>query len=148
MAPKGTPAAIVNRLNTELGRITSNAEVRRAWATQGSTAMTMGVDEFNRYLVDDIAKWARIVKISGVRAESPAMQRVVNGIPCTLASAPTARLLDVLPMPSEAPSLGAGEASIGPAAATIANALFDALGVRLRELPLTRRNIIAAMDRT
>jgi tripartite-type tricarboxylate transporter receptor subunit TctC len=69
MAPKGTPTAIVNRLNAELGRITANPEVRRAWAAQGTAAMTMGVDEFTRYLNDDIAKWARIVKISGAKPE-------------------------------------------------------------------------------
>ena len=31
--------------------------------------MTMGVDEFTRYVNDDITKWARIVKISGAKAE-------------------------------------------------------------------------------
>ena len=69
MAPKGTPAAIVARLNAELGKITSSAEVRRAWAAQGTTPMTMGVDEFTRYMDSDIAKWARIVKFSGATAE-------------------------------------------------------------------------------
>ena len=37
--------------------------------SQGTTAMTMGVDEFGRYTNDDIAKWARIVKFSGAKAE-------------------------------------------------------------------------------
>jgi tripartite-type tricarboxylate transporter receptor subunit TctC len=69
MAPRGTPPVVVNKLQVELNRITSNPEVRRAWAAQGTTAMTMGVDEFNRFLADDIAKWARIVKISGAKAE-------------------------------------------------------------------------------
>jgi tripartite-type tricarboxylate transporter receptor subunit TctC len=69
MAPKGTPVAVVNRLNAEIGKITANPEVRRAWAAQGTTAMTMGVDEFTRYMNDDIAKWARIVKFSGAKAE-------------------------------------------------------------------------------
>jgi tripartite-type tricarboxylate transporter receptor subunit TctC len=69
MAPRGTPAAVVNRLNAEVGRITADAEVRRTWAAQGTTAMTMSVDEFTRYMNDDIAKWARIVKISGAKAD-------------------------------------------------------------------------------
>ena len=69
MAPKGTPAAVIDRLNAELGKITSNPEVRRAWTAQGTTAMTMSVDEFTRYMNDDIAKWAQIVKISGAKAE-------------------------------------------------------------------------------
>ncbi len=57
-------------------------------------------------------------------------------------------LVDVLLMPSTEPSLGAGEASMGPTAAAIANALYDALGVRVRDLPLTAERIVAAMDRT
>jgi tripartite-type tricarboxylate transporter receptor subunit TctC len=69
MAPKGTPAAIINRLNAEVSKITSNAEVRRAWAAQGSAAMTMGVDEFARYVQADINKWAQVVKVSGAKAE-------------------------------------------------------------------------------
>ena len=69
MAPKGTPAAIVARLNAEIGKITSNPDVRRAWATQGTAAMTMSVDEFTRYLEADIGKWAQVVKVSGAKAE-------------------------------------------------------------------------------
>ena len=51
----------------------------------------------------------------------------------------------VLDRPSERP-MGAGEASQGPTAAAIANAVFDAIGVRVRDLPLTPERIIAAMD--
>ena len=42
------------------------------------------------------------------------------------------------------PFLGAGEASCGPAGAAIANAIFDATGVRARRLPLTPENLRAA----
>ena len=69
MAPKGTPVAVINKLTAELAKITANPDVRRAWAAQGTTAMTMGVDEFTRYTADDISKWARIVKVSGAKAE-------------------------------------------------------------------------------
>jgi len=69
MAPKGTPPAVINKLNAEVSKITSNPEVRRAWTAQGTTAMTMGVDEFTRYMNEDITKWARIVKFSGAKAE-------------------------------------------------------------------------------
>jgi CO/xanthine dehydrogenase Mo-binding subunit len=47
---------------------------------------------------------------------------------------------------SELPSLGAGEAAQGPTAAAIANALHDALGVRVRDLPLTPERIVQAME--
>jgi CO/xanthine dehydrogenase Mo-binding subunit len=43
------------------------------------------------------------------------------------------------------PSLGVGETAQGPTAAAIGNALYDALGVRVRTLPLTGEQILAAM---
>ena len=69
MAPKGTPPAVVQRLHAEVAKVTGDAEVRRLWAEQGTVPLTMATDEFTRYLNDDIAKWARIVKISGAKAE-------------------------------------------------------------------------------
>jgi CO/xanthine dehydrogenase Mo-binding subunit len=52
--------------------------------------------------------------------------------------------VEVIPRPEEKP-LGAGEAAHGPVAGAIANAVFDALGVRVRDLPITRERIVAAM---
>ncbi len=42
--------------------------------------------------------------------------------------------------------VGAGEAAHGPVTAAIANAVFDCLGVRVRNLPITRDSLIAAME--
>ena len=55
--------------------------------------------------------------------------------------------IDVTLMPAEGqPSLGAGEASLGPTAAAIGNAVFDALGVRVRDLPMRPGRILEAID--
>ena len=69
LAPKGTPAAIVNRLNEEVGRMASDPQVVQAWAKQGATPMKMNPEAFTKYMQDDITKWARIVKISGAKAD-------------------------------------------------------------------------------
>jgi tripartite-type tricarboxylate transporter receptor subunit TctC len=69
MAPRGTPAPIVSRLHAEISRITANAEVRRAWAAQGTSAMSMSLEEFTRFIDDDIAKWARVVKAANIKPE-------------------------------------------------------------------------------
>jgi hypothetical protein len=50
----------------------------------------------------------------------------------------------VLDRPDQ-PSLGAGEAAQGPVAAAIANAVADALGVRVRSLPLTPDKLLQAV---
>jgi CO/xanthine dehydrogenase Mo-binding subunit len=53
--------------------------------------------------------------------------------------------VEVLLLNNDFPSLGAGEAAQGPTAAAIANALHDALGVRVGDLPLTPERIVKAM---
>jgi nicotinate dehydrogenase subunit B len=45
----------------------------------------------------------------------------------------------------EMPALGGGEPSSAPIAAAIANAIFDAVGVRLREAPFTPERIMAGL---
>ena len=69
MAPKATPPEIVRRLNAEITAIAGRPEVRDDWARQGAVAMKMNPEEFGRYIVDDIAKWERIVKISGAKPD-------------------------------------------------------------------------------
>jgi len=69
MAPKGTPADVVNKLNAEVRKIVNNPEVKAAWAKQGAVPMSMSVSEFDQYLNADIAKWANIVKVSGAKPD-------------------------------------------------------------------------------
>jgi len=69
VAPKGTPPAIVSRLNGEITKIVSRAEVKREWSAQGAVAMTMTPDEFGKYIAEDIVKWERIVRISGAKPD-------------------------------------------------------------------------------
>jgi len=59
-------------------------------------------------------------------------------------AAPKSVEVHVLPRPGQ-PFLGTGEAAQGPMAAAIANALYDAAGVRLRDLPLTSDRVKAAI---
>ncbi len=54
--------------------------------------------------------------------------------------------VEVFLLKNESPSVGAGECTMGPTAAAIANALNDALGVRVRDLPLTPERIVKAIN--
>jgi CO/xanthine dehydrogenase Mo-binding subunit len=54
--------------------------------------------------------------------------------------------VEVLLSNSSHPSVGAGECTMGPTAGAIANALHDALGVRVRDLPLTPERIARAIN--
>ena len=69
MAPAGTPKAVVDRLNAEITKIVARPDVKKAWNEQGAEPMTMTPVQFEKYVNDDIAKWAKVVKTAGVRAE-------------------------------------------------------------------------------
>ena len=53
--------------------------------------------------------------------------------------------VELIQRPDSEP-LGAGEAAHGPVTAAIANAVYDALELRIRNLPITRDSLIAAME--
>ncbi|HET8663681.1 MAG TPA: molybdopterin cofactor-binding domain-containing protein [Nocardioides sp.] len=59
---------------------------------------------------------------------------------------PAAPRVDVHLVDSDEPPLGAGECAQGPTAAAIANAVHAALGVRVRDLPLTPHAIVRAIE--
>lgn len=69
VAPKGTPKAIVERLNAEITKVTGSAEVRAAWAKQGATPLVMNPAEFEQYLVGDIAKWRKVITDAGIKLD-------------------------------------------------------------------------------
>ena len=69
MAPAQTPRPILDRLNGEITKITSRAETAANWEKQGAEAMVMSVTEFEKYLNQDIAKWAQVVKVSGAKPD-------------------------------------------------------------------------------
>jgi tripartite-type tricarboxylate transporter receptor subunit TctC len=69
MAPTGTPRPVIDRLNAEITKVTSRADVKKIWGEQGAVPLTMTVAEYEKYLHADIAKWAKVVKISGARAD-------------------------------------------------------------------------------
>lgn len=69
MAPKGTPAAVVNKLNEAVSKIASQPDVKQLWLKQGAVPLLMTPAAFDGYLRQDIAKWARVIKSAGIRAD-------------------------------------------------------------------------------
>jgi tripartite-type tricarboxylate transporter receptor subunit TctC len=69
MAPKGTPKAVVDKLNEAVSKISSQADVKATWAKQGAVPMVMSPEAFEKYARDDIAKWAKVIKSAGIKAE-------------------------------------------------------------------------------
>ena len=69
MAPKGTPKAVVDRLNEAVSKIARQPEVIQIWAKQGAVPLVMSPEAFDKYARDDIAKWARVIQTAGIKAD-------------------------------------------------------------------------------
>jgi len=69
VAPAGTPRPIVERLHRELTAVIASAETRKRFEAEGADALPMSSAEFSRFITTEIAKWARVVKDAGIKAE-------------------------------------------------------------------------------
>jgi tripartite-type tricarboxylate transporter receptor subunit TctC len=69
MAPAGTPRPVIERLHKELSVIVASAETRKRFEAEGADALQMSPEEFGRFIATETAKWGRVVKESGIKAE-------------------------------------------------------------------------------
>ena len=69
MAPKGTPRAVVDRLNEAVSKIASQPEVKQFWLKQGAVPMVMSPEMFDKYARDDITKWAKVIKSANIKVD-------------------------------------------------------------------------------
>ncbi|WP_233167473.1 Bug family tripartite tricarboxylate transporter substrate binding protein [Xylophilus sp. ASV27] len=69
MAPKGTPAAVVEQLAKDAAEVLAQPEVRERLKVQGMTDAAMTPAEFSTYIRDETAVWARIIKARNIVAE-------------------------------------------------------------------------------
>ena len=69
MAPAGTPQAIVDRLNTEIGKILARPDIAAAWRAQGANPMIMKPDAFGGYMQSEIERWAKVIKANGIKSD-------------------------------------------------------------------------------
>lgn len=68
-APAGTPKEVVSKLNAELNRIFELPDVRQKLATLGLDPVLGTPEKLASYQRSEIAKWAKVVKDSGAKAE-------------------------------------------------------------------------------
>jgi tripartite-type tricarboxylate transporter receptor subunit TctC len=62
MAPAKTPKPIIDKLNAAVSAAIKRPEIVKLWTEQGALPMSMTPEEFDKFLRDDIVKWANVVK--------------------------------------------------------------------------------------
>jgi tripartite-type tricarboxylate transporter receptor subunit TctC len=69
LAPAGTPAAVVNKLNAEIERLTQLREVREQLAVQGVDPYRETPAGFTELIKSDMVKWGKVVRETGAKVE-------------------------------------------------------------------------------
>lgn len=69
LAPAGTPAPIIGRLNAETVKVLRRPDVREAFLKDGTEPIGNTPDQFAAVLKDQVAKWGKVVKFSGAKVE-------------------------------------------------------------------------------
>ena len=69
VAPARTPSIIVERLNRDIVEIMQTPAMQASLLAQGAEAMTTSAQEFLGFIKSEIAKWKRVIEVSGARLE-------------------------------------------------------------------------------
>lgn len=69
LVPAGTPRAIVVKLNREMVRILNSTEMKERMSSQGAEAAGNTPEEFGAFIKSEIAKWGKVVRAAGLRAD-------------------------------------------------------------------------------
>lgn len=67
-APAGTPRAIVMKINRDVVSSLKSPEAKRVLEAQGAEAVPTTPEEFRAFLKNEIAKWGRVIKEAGIKA--------------------------------------------------------------------------------
>ncbi len=69
LAPAGTPAPIVGRLNNELKTLLTSAEVKKLFMNEGADVDYIGPAEFGPFIEREITKWTRVVREANIKVD-------------------------------------------------------------------------------
>jgi tripartite-type tricarboxylate transporter receptor subunit TctC len=66
-APRGTPSQIIGVLNREINAALADAKIKTRLADLGGTVIAGTPVDFGKILADEVAKWAKVIKVAGVK---------------------------------------------------------------------------------
>jgi tripartite-type tricarboxylate transporter receptor subunit TctC len=68
-APRGTPAAVVNRLNQEIKTVLLTPDTEKRFTSEGAEPAIKTPAELGKYVADEMAKWVELARVAGIRGE-------------------------------------------------------------------------------
>ena len=69
LAPAGTPINLIDTLNRETNAALAETDMKKRFAGEGADPMPMSRPEFEKFMVDETAKWAKVARETGIKIE-------------------------------------------------------------------------------
>jgi tripartite-type tricarboxylate transporter receptor subunit TctC len=69
VAPRGTPRAVIDKVNSQVVDAMSDATVRGRFIEFGAEPMSTSPDDFGRYIASEVVKWRDIITKAGIKLE-------------------------------------------------------------------------------
>jgi tripartite-type tricarboxylate transporter receptor subunit TctC len=69
LAPAGTPRDIVDKLNSEIGKLMASADTKKALFDAGVEVAPSTPEAMSDYMVKEMARWGKVVKDTGIKLE-------------------------------------------------------------------------------
>ena len=68
-APKNTPAAIIDKLNTEVNAGLADPKIKARVAELGGVVSTASPADFRRLVADETEKWGKVIRAADIKAD-------------------------------------------------------------------------------
>ena len=68
-APKGTPTAVIARLDREIRAVLAEPAIEARLADLGTVSMPLNAQEFAAFIAAESGKWGKVVKVAGIKAD-------------------------------------------------------------------------------
>jgi tripartite-type tricarboxylate transporter receptor subunit TctC len=69
LAPAGTPRDVVDKLNSEIGKLMATADTKKALFDAGVEVAPSSPEAMSDYMVQEMARWGKVVKDTGIKLE-------------------------------------------------------------------------------
>ena len=69
VAPTGTPAEIIARLDKEIAAIAASPDTKKRLQAEGAEPVHRGPGEFGKFIKTEMNKWSKVVKEAGIKGE-------------------------------------------------------------------------------
>jgi tripartite-type tricarboxylate transporter receptor subunit TctC len=68
-APRTTPAAVIDKLNSEINTVIADPKMKARFADLGGTVLSGSPADFGKFIADETAKWGKVIKSAGIKPE-------------------------------------------------------------------------------